>query len=53
MSGVDGLHGDAALLLKLTGPALHNGVKLAAATQPAVRDRSHCETINMHGRAIL
>ena len=48
MSGVDGLHGDAALLLKLTEPALHNGVKLAAAAQPAVqgplslRDKSSC-----------
>jgi hypothetical protein len=44
VSGVDGLHGDAALILKLTGLALYNGVELAAAAQPAVRERSHCET---------
>ena len=45
MSGVDGLHGDATLIFKLAGLALHNGVEFAAAAQPAVRGRSHCETI--------
>lgn len=44
VSGVDGLHGDAALIFKLAGLALHNGIELAAAAQPAVRERSHCET---------